>query len=129
MGGTAYAAIPNSSTGVITGCYPTLLGNLRVIDAQAGQRCNLLEKQLIWNQAGDTRPKGDPGATGPAGESVHPDPQAFQDPRLTRAPRARRSARPSRSIRRYCRNTPSKCRVAIERQRRPKGCTRRLPER
>ena len=67
MGGTAYAAIPNSSTGVITGCYPTLLGNLRVIDAQAGQRCNLLEKQLIWNQAGAPGPKGDPGATGPAG--------------------------------------------------------------
>ncbi len=66
-GGTAYAAIPNSTTGVITGCYPTLLGNLRVIDAQAGQRCNLLEKQLTWNQAGVPGPTGGTGPTGPAG--------------------------------------------------------------
>lgn len=42
-GGTAYAAIPNSTTGMITGCYRTFQGNLRVIDAQAGQRCNLFE--------------------------------------------------------------------------------------
>lgn len=67
MGGTAYAAIPHSATGVITGCYQTLLGNLRVIDTQAGQRCNLLEKQLDWNQTGAPGPKGDTGAAGPAG--------------------------------------------------------------
>lgn len=60
-GGTAYATIPNSSTGVITGCYQSFQGTLRVIDAQTGQRCNLLERQLDWNQTGV------PGATGPAG--------------------------------------------------------------
>ncbi|MGH3769533.1 MAG: hypothetical protein ACRDTX_31035 [Pseudonocardiaceae bacterium] len=52
---------------MISGCYQNFAGNLRVIDAQAGQRCNLLEKQLDWNQAGVTGPKGGPGATGPSG--------------------------------------------------------------
>lgn len=66
-GGTAYATIPNSTTGVITGCYQTFQGNLRVIDAQAGRQCGAFEKQLNWNQAGVAGPKGDPGATGPAG--------------------------------------------------------------
>lgn len=71
-GGTAYAAIPNSTTGVITGCYQTFLGNLRVIDTQVGQRCNLVEKQLTWNQAGIPGPTGGTGPagqTGPAGPS------------------------------------------------------------
>lgn len=67
IGGTAYATIPNSATGVISGCYQTAFGNLRVIDTQTGQRCNFLEKQLDWNQAGVPGPKGDPGAIGPAG--------------------------------------------------------------
>ncbi|MGH3767610.1 MAG: collagen-like triple helix repeat-containing protein, partial [Pseudonocardiaceae bacterium] len=64
---TNNAAIPNSSADVITGCYQTFLGNLRVIDAQAGQRCNVLEKQLNWNQTGVPGLKGDPGPQGPVG--------------------------------------------------------------
>jgi dienelactone hydrolase len=43
VGGTfAWAAIPTSTTGAITACYPTngaSKGSLRVIDYQAGVRC------------------------------------------------------------------------------------------
>ncbi len=39
----AFAAIPNSSTGVIAGCRSTVNGALRAIDAQAGATCGLLE--------------------------------------------------------------------------------------
>jgi hypothetical protein len=54
-GGLAYAAIPNSTTGVITGCYVTSganAGKLRVIDAQGGAVCNTSETSLRWNQKG-----------------------------------------------------------------------------
>ncbi|MGH3846924.1 MAG: hypothetical protein ACRDS0_36715, partial [Pseudonocardiaceae bacterium] len=80
MGGTAYAAIPNSTTGVISGCYQTLLGNLRIIDTQAGQRCNLLEKQLDWNQQGPRGPKGDTGPAGPTGLQGPAGPAGIQGP-------------------------------------------------
>jgi hypothetical protein len=51
LGGVAAAAIPHSTTGVITGCYGPS-GNLRVIDAQAGEVCRHPETQLTWNQGG-----------------------------------------------------------------------------
>jgi hypothetical protein len=54
-GGFAYAAVPNSSTGQITVCYPAAgatAGQLRVIDYQAGARCRSTEKMLSWQQSG-----------------------------------------------------------------------------
>lgn len=56
-GGTAaaYAGIPDTSTGVITGCYTTSgtsAGALRVIDAQAGATCKATETAVRWNAAG-----------------------------------------------------------------------------
>lgn len=54
-GGLAWAAIPHSSTGVISGCYQTggaTPGALRVIDFEAGQRCSAGETLLTWNQTG-----------------------------------------------------------------------------
>lgn len=73
-GAAAVAAIPNSSTGVIDGCYKsngTLAGlftppkgSVRVIDKQAGEICRAGETALSWNQKGQ---KGDPGGQGPAG--------------------------------------------------------------
>ena len=63
-----YAAIPNSSTGVITGCYSQVSGALRVIDAQAGQTCNATERTLPWNQTGPTGPTGPQGPQGEKGE-------------------------------------------------------------
>jgi hypothetical protein len=64
-GGFAYASIPSSATAVISGCYDTKSGDLRVIDAQGGGKCSAkTETALTWNQQG---PKGDGGATGPQG--------------------------------------------------------------
>jgi hypothetical protein len=66
------AAIPNSQTGQINGCYRTqggLLnqqGSLRVIDAQSGQNCGNNELPLNWNQTG---PAGPQGPQGPPGSS------------------------------------------------------------
>jgi hypothetical protein len=64
-GAFAWAAIPNSSTGVISGCYRTKTGKgLRVIDAQSGKTCARTETALSWNQTG---PQGSPGVTGTPG--------------------------------------------------------------
>jgi hypothetical protein len=76
-GAVAWAAIPSSTTGVITGCYSTGTGSLRVIDAQAGARCKSGERQLEWNQTGPQGLPGIPGAqgvpgpAGPAGAGAH----------------------------------------------------------
>lgn len=74
--GVAVASIP-SANGVIHGCRSTLTGAVRVIDTDAGQKCQAFgEKQLDWNQqgpqgvpgpAGPVGPVGPAGATGPAG--------------------------------------------------------------
>jgi uncharacterized protein YjbI with pentapeptide repeats len=52
-GGIAWAAIPDSTTGAITACYPTSgtnKGVLRVIDYQVGARCAAGEATLTWQQ-------------------------------------------------------------------------------
>ena len=64
----AIAAIPNSSTKVITGCYLKTSGTLRVIDKQAGKTCNArTETELAWNQQGPKGDQGLPGVSGVAG--------------------------------------------------------------
>jgi hypothetical protein len=65
-GGVAFAVIPASS-GVVSACYLTNNGQLRVIDVDAGQTCLPSELPLAWNQVGPTGPVGPTGATGPAG--------------------------------------------------------------
>jgi hypothetical protein len=53
VGGISWAAIPNTTTGAITACYPTSgasKGALRVIDYQAGQRCVSGEATLQWQR-------------------------------------------------------------------------------
>jgi hypothetical protein len=55
VGGVSYGSIPDSGTGVITGCYITTgtnAGRLRVIDAQAGATCLATETSLTWNSRG-----------------------------------------------------------------------------
>jgi hypothetical protein len=59
----AGAAIPDSDDGEIHGCYQKNQGQLRVIDAQAGQACRASEEPLVWNQ------QGVQGETGPRGPS------------------------------------------------------------
>ena len=68
----AFADIPDSTTGVITACYPKwhfvhLSGMLRVIDAQSGDRCKWSETTLTWNQEGPAGPAGPQGDAGPEG--------------------------------------------------------------
>ena len=67
MGGGAVASIPHSTTGVITGCRHKSTSVLRVIDAQAGQRCTTTESVVGWNAKGATGAAGPRGAVGPQG--------------------------------------------------------------
>jgi len=69
VSGVAVASIPNSSTGVITACYQKNNGMLRVIDAQAGERCRRSEIQVLWNQRGPAGQQGPAGPQGPPGLS------------------------------------------------------------
>ena len=55
LAGPAMAAIPDSTTGVYTGCYVnagSAAGKLRVIDAEGGAVCPGGETQVEWNEAG-----------------------------------------------------------------------------
>lgn len=79
-GGVAYAAIPNSNTGVITGCRSTATGVLRVIDSQAGQACKAGESVLAFNAKGQSlRPAGiwDQSTTFRPGDVVSLDGSSF----------------------------------------------------
>lgn len=64
---TALGAIPDDSAGVISGCYKTSSGAIRVIDAQAGETCAKSEVALTWNQVGPQGPTGAQGVPGPQG--------------------------------------------------------------
>ena len=73
-GGVAVAAIPSTSTGLISGCRNVKTGALRVIDYQAGKRCTAKTERLLpWNAKGVAGPRGlqgiagGVGATGPVG--------------------------------------------------------------
>lgn len=72
--GVGYAAIP-STDGVIHGCYQETAGNLRVIDADAGQGCRTGEIAMSFNREGPAGPQGAtgvPGATGATGDTGPP---------------------------------------------------------
>ena len=85
--GLAYAAIPHSTTGEISGCYGETNGQLRVIDAEAGESCKNNEVALTWNQKGVKGDKGDKGDTGPQG------PQGIQGPQGERGPQGAQGER------------------------------------
>ena len=71
-GAVAYGAIPGDGAS-ISACYQTIDGQLRVIDAQAGESCRQKERSLTWSQAGapgaegPEGPRGETGSSGPAG--------------------------------------------------------------
>lgn len=67
-GGVAVAAIPSTSTGLISGCRNVKTGALRVVDYQAGKRCTpTTERPLTWNAKGVAGPRGLQGIAGPVG--------------------------------------------------------------
>jgi hypothetical protein len=70
--GVAYATIPASGSGVISGCYEKRTGILRVIDAEAGKKCTQYETPISWNQGGPEGPVGDKGPTGDKGPQGDP---------------------------------------------------------
>ncbi len=65
--GIGYAAVPGVG-GVISACYDRQ-GNVRVIDAEAGDTCRPRERALNWNEAGQPGPIGPVGPAGPVGPS------------------------------------------------------------
>jgi hypothetical protein len=66
--GVAYATIPASGSGVISGCYEKRTGILRVIDTEAGKNCTSFEMPISWNKKGDTGNPGAQGERGPKGD-------------------------------------------------------------
>lgn len=74
------AAIPDSTSGVITGCYKTSNGALRVIDAEAGATCGNSEMTIYWNQQGPQGPQGPEGPVGPEGPQGPIGPEGPQGP-------------------------------------------------
>jgi collagen triple helix repeat protein len=65
--GMVAAAIPNSNTGVINGCFEKHTGLLRVIDTQAGKSCTRSETPISWSQTGPPGVAGAPGSQGERG--------------------------------------------------------------
>ena len=82
---TAYGAIPDSNSGVISACY-NQQGQLRVVDGQAAETCKKGETGLDWNRqgapgvAGLPGPVGPQGPGGPQGPAGPPGPQGVQGP-------------------------------------------------
>lgn len=77
--GAAVAAIP-AATGVITGCYATKDGVLRLIDGESGQPCGNKEQKIAWNQTGPAGPQGAQGPQGAAGPQGETGPQGLVGP-------------------------------------------------
>jgi type VI secretion system secreted protein Hcp len=75
-GAAAVASIPDSG-GVIRGCYSTRTGVVRVVDREAGAKCQSGERALNWNQRGR---RGARGADGEPGEPGAPGPQGPAGP-------------------------------------------------
>ena len=86
-GGIAYAAIPDSGTGVFHACMLNNVGTVRLIDPSRSDlrgRCDTrLETEVMWNaqgQPGPAGPKGDPGEPGPKGDTGTPGPKGDTGP-------------------------------------------------
>ena len=79
-GTVAFASIPDSPTGsggVISGCFKTQNGQLRVIDP-ATEQCLPSETAISWNQVGPTGPQGPQGIQGIQGPIGDTGPQGVQ---------------------------------------------------
>jgi hypothetical protein len=65
-GGVTYAVADIGGGGVISGCYKTQNGQLRLIDPPTDS-CHPSETAISWSQTGPQGPKGDKGDPGPPG--------------------------------------------------------------
>ena len=70
-GVAADAAVPDTDSAVINGCYQRFSGQLRVVDpaptGNGGGGCSSAEIPISWNQVGPQGPAGPAGAQGVAG--------------------------------------------------------------
>ena len=67
--GIAYATIPDASS-QYHACVLTAMGQVRIIDHDAGANCKENEQHVHWNQSGPSGaagPQGEPGSEGPPG--------------------------------------------------------------
>ena len=75
-GGVAYAAIPDSGTGVYHACMLKNVGTIRIIDPER-QRCSSsLEVEITFNKQG---PTGDPGPPAPGAGAAGEEGEDGQD--------------------------------------------------
>jgi hypothetical protein len=65
-GGVTYAVADIGGGGVISGCYKTQNGQLRLIDPPTDS-CHPSETAISWSQTGPQGPKGDKGDPAPQG--------------------------------------------------------------
>jgi hypothetical protein len=80
--GVAYATIPDAS-GQYHACVLSGIGQVRIIDHDAGQNCKENEQHVHWNQVGPPGapgPAGPPGPPGPAGPAGPAGPQGETGP-------------------------------------------------
>jgi hypothetical protein len=82
-GGVTYAVADIGGGGVISGCYKSQNGQLRLIDP-ATDSCHPSETAISWGQTGTQGPKGDkgdPGPPGPQGLTGSPGPPGPAGPK------------------------------------------------
>ena len=85
LGGVAAAAIPHSTTGVITACYGPV-GSLRVIDAQAGAACLPPRRSSRGTRRARAAAPACTRTSSPTGRSTSPiEPRHHDDAADTRA--------------------------------------------
>jgi hypothetical protein len=79
-GGVTYAVADIGGGGLISGCYKSVNGQLRLIDPSTDS-CNPSETPISWSQAGGPPgPKGDKGDKGDPGPAGPPGPPGPQGP-------------------------------------------------
>jgi hypothetical protein len=72
--GIAYATIPDASS-QYHACVLTAVGQVRIIDHDAGANCKESEQHVHWSQVGPPDAQGPAGPIGPAGQAGPPGPQ------------------------------------------------------
>ena len=78
-GGVTYAVAQVGGGGVLSSCYTSANGQLRLIDP-ATDSCHPSETPISWSQTGPQGPKGDPGPPGPAGPQGPAGPHGIPGP-------------------------------------------------